>query len=167
MEKILKSKAKIRFQDCDPFNHLNNARYIDYMINAREDHLIDNYDLDVFEISRTTGQGWVVASNQIAYFSPAYTMETVMIDSQLIRFTRKNLLVEIRMWNESQTKMKALLWANFIHIDFKTSKAINHSPEFLQFAAGVLVPIEQAVFEERIIAVNKTRKEDSSQSANA
>ena len=28
-----------RFSDCDPFGHLNNARYIDYFINAREDHL--------------------------------------------------------------------------------------------------------------------------------
>ncbi len=25
----------IRFQDCDPFGHLNNARYIDYFVNAR------------------------------------------------------------------------------------------------------------------------------------
>ena len=32
MEKVLKSRAKVRFQDCDPFNHLNNARYIDYFL---------------------------------------------------------------------------------------------------------------------------------------
>ncbi len=34
---VLGSKTKIRFQDCDPFNHLNNAAYINYLINARED----------------------------------------------------------------------------------------------------------------------------------
>lgn len=163
MEKIVKSKAKIRFQDCDPFNHLNNARYIDYMINAREDHLIENYNLDVFEISRATGQGWVVASNQIAYFSPGVTMKTVVIDSQLISFTPKSLLVEIRMWNELQTKMKALLWANFIYIDFKSGKAINHSPEFLQFAASIIAPVEKNIFEERIATVNKMKKDEHTQ----
>ncbi len=167
MEKIVKSKAKIRFQDCDPFNHLNNARYLDYMINAREDQLIDNYNLDVFEISKTTGQGWVSASNQIAYLSPALLMETVVIESQLIRFTPKSLLVEIRMWNESQTKMKALLWANFIYIDFKTGKAINHSPEFMQFVNEIAAPVEQTIFEERIAAVSKIKKGEAAASNDA
>ncbi|WP_192348725.1 hypothetical protein [Algoriphagus sp. Y33] len=35
VEKIPESNSVIRFQDYDPFNHLNNARYIDYFINAR------------------------------------------------------------------------------------------------------------------------------------
>lgn len=37
--KELESIAVARFQDCDPFSHLNNARYIDYFLNAREDQL--------------------------------------------------------------------------------------------------------------------------------
>lgn len=36
-KKLLESKAKVRFHDCDPFNHLNNSRYIDYMVTARGD----------------------------------------------------------------------------------------------------------------------------------
>ena len=40
LEKTIESKVKIRFPDCDPFNHLNNSKYIDYIINAREDHLL-------------------------------------------------------------------------------------------------------------------------------
>jgi acyl-CoA thioester hydrolase len=31
LSKELESTAVIRFQDCDPFGHLNNARYIDYL----------------------------------------------------------------------------------------------------------------------------------------
>ena len=46
LSKILESKVKIRFQDCDPFNHLNNAAYINYFINAREDQILENYHLD-------------------------------------------------------------------------------------------------------------------------
>jgi thioesterase III len=150
MEKLLSSKTKIRFQDCDPFNHLNNARYIDYMINAREDHLVEHYKLDVFEIARTTGRAWVVASNQIAYISPAFTMETVIIESQLISSSSKSLLVEIKMWNEAHTKLKAVLWVKFIHIDFASQKAVNHSDEFMRFVEGIVLPVEQTVFEERV-----------------
>ena len=28
----LQSTVKIRFQDCDPFNHLNNAAYLNYFV---------------------------------------------------------------------------------------------------------------------------------------
>ncbi|MEM9981458.1 MAG: acyl-CoA thioesterase, partial [Bacteroidota bacterium] len=32
---LLASKAIVRFQDCDPLRHLNNAKYFDYYFNAR------------------------------------------------------------------------------------------------------------------------------------
>lgn len=40
-----KSTAKIRFIDCDPIGHLNNSKYLDYMLNAREDHVEDSTGL--------------------------------------------------------------------------------------------------------------------------
>ena len=49
MDKILSTKIKIRFQDCDPFNHLNNAKYIDYFLNVREDQILENYNIDAFK----------------------------------------------------------------------------------------------------------------------
>ena len=51
MNKHPNSIYKIRFNDCDMFGHLNNARYIDYLINARQDHLKDEYNFDFLEIS--------------------------------------------------------------------------------------------------------------------
>ncbi|WP_074407621.1 MULTISPECIES: thioesterase family protein [Aquimarina] len=50
--KTPESRAIIRFPDCDPFNHLNNSRYIDYFINAREDHLVNNHDFDVYRYAK-------------------------------------------------------------------------------------------------------------------
>lgn len=150
MEKVLTSQTKIRFQDCDPFNHLNNSRYIDYMINAREDHLVDNYELDIFTLAKTTGRAWVVATNQIAYISPAVTMETVIIESQLISYSQKSLGVEIRMWNKAKRKLRAVLWSKFIHINLATSLPVDHSDEFMKFVESVHLPVEQSQFEERI-----------------
>ena len=117
LPKILESKTKIRFQDCDPFNHLNNASYFNYLINAREDQLIDNYNLDIYAHGKREGKSWVVASHQISYLKPATLMETVTIDSQLINYGNKNLLVEIRMWNEAKTELKAVLWSSFVYFN--------------------------------------------------
>ena len=44
---LLESSHLIRFPDCDPFNHLNNARYLDYFINAREDQVWDAYGINI------------------------------------------------------------------------------------------------------------------------
>jgi acyl-CoA thioesterase FadM len=44
-----KSFYTVRFSDCDPMGHLNNARYIDYMLNAREDHLKQAYQINLLE----------------------------------------------------------------------------------------------------------------------
>ena len=149
MEKILSSVYKIRFQDCDPFNHLNNASYINYFLNAREDHLIDNYNFDVFENLKTKGHAWVVVSNQICYLNPANVVENVLIESQLIAFTPKSVQVEMRMWNETKNKLKAMLWTNFIYFDIQTQKATNHPEAVTDLLGSILLPVAQNSFEER------------------
>src|SRR6476660_2313010 len=99
LKKILESKVKIRFHDCDPFRHLNNSRYIDYIITARGDQLIDNYGLDIYKLARETEVGWVSAQTQIAYLAPATVMEEVTIQTQLLSFSDKAVHVEALMWD--------------------------------------------------------------------
>lgn len=153
MEKVLKTKRKIRFQDCDPFNHLNNSKYLEYFINTREDQIAEHYNLDIFKLMKTTALSWVVASNQISYLRPASTMETVVIESQLIQYTDNVLLVEMKMWNEDETELKALLWIKFIHYSLQAKKVANHSNELMQLFQAVVVPVEQTVFENRYMEI--------------
>src|SRR5438046_566184 len=120
--KLWESKVLIRFSDCDPFNHLNNARYIDYFINAREDQIVENMNFNIYHFAAQTGLGWVVSKNQIIYLKPAFLMETVVIDSVLLRLGEKDLLVEMKMWNEEKDKLKSILWTNLVHINIKTQK---------------------------------------------
>jgi len=153
MNKILKTKRKIRFQDCDPFNHLNNSKYLEYFINVREDQIAENYDLDIFKYMKATGLSWVVASNQISYVRPAFTMETVVIESQLIQYTENLLLVEMKMWNEEETELKAVLWIKFIHYNIQEKKVTNHSDDLMKLFQSVVVPVNQLIFENRYLEI--------------
>ena len=160
MEKILKTKRKIRFQDCDPFNHLNNSKYLEYFINAREDQIAEHYDLDVFKYMQTTGLSWVVASNQINYVKPAFTMETVLIESQLIQYATSFLLVEMKMWNKNETELKAILWIKFVPYNIQTKKAANHSDDLMQLFQSIVVPVDQSIFEHRYLeTIQKLKSE--------
>lgn len=149
--KTWESKTLIRFPDCDPFNHLNNARYIDYFINAREDHLMSNLSFNVYEFAAKTGKSWFVSKNQVAYLKPAFLMETVAIDSTLIRLGERDLLVEMRMWNEKKEKLKSVLWISFVHVDMKTQKPEKHSQDLLDIFQKFENPLPSPVsFEERV-----------------
>ena len=47
------SKSRIRFQDCDPLQHLNNAKYFDYYFNARDDQVPKLYNVEMADIFRS------------------------------------------------------------------------------------------------------------------
>ena len=149
METILKTYTPVRFQDCDPFNHLNNSKYLDYFINAREDQVLEHYGIDFYRLMKEEGIGWVVGTSQIMYMNPAVTMETVLIESQLIRHSGKSITVEMRMWDKDRTRIKALLWSNYIHFNLRSQKSQLHSDEFSGLFSSVLEPVEEATFEER------------------
>jgi YbgC/YbaW family acyl-CoA thioester hydrolase len=150
LSNLVESKTKIRFQDCDPFNHLNNGNYIDYFMNHREDQLIEHYDIDVYELAKTEGKSWVSSSNQIAYLRPALLMETVAIESQLIRYSESNLLVEMRMHSKDKSQLKAVIWSGLTHFNLLTQRRETHSEEFMSLFQNIINPVEGKFFEKRI-----------------
>lgn len=149
MEKTPQSTAKIRFQDCDPFRHLNNARFIDYCLNAREDHLIEHYGLDMQQHIRESGCAWLVMSNQITYMKPANVGEQVVITTQLIDWSEKHVTAEMIMWNEAKTQIKCVLWARFAYFSVATGKSAEHSAALTDLFREVCLPVSTASFEER------------------
>jgi len=154
--KLWESKVLIRFSDCDPFNHLNNARYIDYFINAREDHILANMDFNIYQFAAQYGLGWVVSKNQIVYLKPAFLVETVVIDSTLLQLNETGLLIEMKMWNEQKDKLKSIMWTNLVHINIKTQKTQNHSQELLDKFHPFENPIDLNIgFDERVEQLRK------------
>jgi len=158
MNKILESKTKVRFQDCDPFNHLNNSKYIDYFINAREDHVLNYYNLDISEHIAKFYKGWLVASNQITYIKPALMMEEVIIESQLIHFSSSSLKVEMKMWNKDKTVLKSIIWTSLIYFEIKSQKKAEHSEELINLFKEVVNPVEDIIFENRCYSLIQTNK---------
>jgi len=138
MNKTPHSFYTIRFTDCDPFGHLNNARYIDYFLNAREDHLKDAYQLDLSHFYQQ-GVSWLVAGHEISYLRPANYNERVSIKTALINLASGSVLVEMIMMDEHHTHLKSLLWTSFTHVNVKTGKRETHSESFMDFARSIEV----------------------------
>ncbi|MCK8481149.1 acyl-CoA thioesterase [Psychroserpens algicola] len=157
LPKIVSSQTKIRFQHCDPFNHLNNGSYIDYFMNHREDQLLKHYDIDIYKMAQTKGISWVSSSNQIAYLKPAFLMEVVTIESQLIYQDSSLLKVEMRMYNEDKTHLKALIWCSFVHFNLLEQARAHHSEDMIKLFESIVTPVDATNFEERLLAFKPTK----------
>jgi acyl-CoA thioester hydrolase len=130
------SVYKVRFSDCDLFGHLNNARYIDYFMNAREDHLKDYYNLKLTDYYQK-GISWVVTAHEIAYLRSAIYDEMVNIESSLILAEADSLYVELIMTDEIKSHLKAVMRTKFTPINPKTGKKELHTAEFMKWAKSI------------------------------
>lgn len=159
--KILQSTYQIRFQDSDPFRHLNNARYLDYFVNAREDQFEASFGIKTGEMAFKENLGWVVASNYISYLIPANVNEDILIESQVLDFGNKHLKIEMRMWDLNKTHLKALNWVNLVHFDIKTGRPKDHNEHFMEIFNSIVSPLESSDFEERTAYFSKANKAKS------
>jgi len=137
MEKFPQSVYTVRFNDCDPFGHLNNSKYIDYFLNAREDHLKEHYGIDL-KVWAQQGQAFVVSAHEIRYLRPATYNESVTIRSALIGAGESRLQVEMVMFGPD-SQLKAILWTVFTRIHPVTGKRMVHPPEFQPWIEGALI----------------------------
>ncbi len=154
--------AVIRFQDCDPFGHLNNARYLDYFINAREDHLADHYGLDIYERQNRFNTNWVVAKTKIAYLHPAVFREEVRICTRLLRYTDTALLMEGVMTGAVSKNLKAVVWIEFRHFDLVGKRPAGHSDELMALFEKMALPGQiQTGFDDRVRQISGATREEN------
>lgn len=139
METKPSSFHTVRFNDCDPLGHLNNSKYIDYFLNAREDHLKASYGIDLKDWA-SRGMGFVVSRHEIQYIRAVTYNDTICIQSVLFGCGDNYLDVEMLMYDRDQQALKAVLWSRFTHINTRTGRKEDHTAEIMEFARMVLVP---------------------------
>ena len=155
------SRVIIRFQDCDPLKHLNNAKYFDYFFNAREDQVPKLYGVEFLDFIQSFEAIWVVYNHHIAYLKPANMGEWVRIKSRIVWFDLNSMVVEYAMFNDQQTHLKTLMWTTLKYVGMNTSSTVNHSEEVLNYLKAIQHPgvdYHPHRFDERVLEVkNATR----------
>lgn len=140
-------RARVRFSDCDPFGHLYNVRYFDYLFDAREEHVAAEYPL-LREEMRSRERNWVTVSTDIRYAAPALWGETVTLESRVLEVTRNSALVEMAM--SGAQELKAILWTRLRYVDLARRAVTNHSPEVQRFLQTIVSPAAARSLDERL-----------------
>ena len=158
MNKVLQSARRIKFSDCDPMGHLYNAKYIQYLLDAREDQVEAAFGFNPIDYVKKTGQGWVVVQNQIAYIRPGIFNETIICQSFVRDYSSRLLEIECTMWNAAYSETKSVLWTRFVYMDTKTNRAANHPEDIMKLFEQAHVVLDQKSFEERVAYYRSNNK---------
>ncbi|MBS1548561.1 MAG: acyl-CoA thioesterase [Bacteroidetes bacterium] len=158
MLKEVSTQAKVRFADCDPIGHLNNVKYLEYMLNAREDHVEMQYGFSYEEYSRKTGCTWVAIQNEIAYLKEVRYNTVVAISSTLINIGDRTSMVEMKMTSPDKSITYAVLWITAIYFNLKTRKSEVQPTEILQKFQPFVQEIPEKLFSERVSTLRLNNK---------
>lgn len=134
------STAWIDFQDCDPFGHLNNTKYLNYLMQARTQHLKAAYGFDIYEHTQKTGNGWVVATTQITYLMPAKYNETVRIQTRLLHADSFRLVPEAVMTSLDGSRINAIAWVEFVYVNIARGRPVKYEKELMEFLQSIRIP---------------------------
>ncbi len=147
----------IRFPDCDPFGHLNNAKYLTYFVNAREDHVREYYGFDIYAHAQATGKSWVVRSANVAFAVPALNNDRVRISTRLIGLSPNQLRIEGIM--TSARGIHSVSWVELTYVEMATGKPVKHEAELQELFDNLLAPErEDKDIEARVRMLRRGRK---------
>lgn len=140
--KQTESRVVVRFQDCDPLRHLNNAKYFDYFFNAREDQVPKLYGLEVIDLIRTFKAAWVVYNHNISYVRSAMVGEWVRIMSRVIWHNHNTIVVEYVMTDDSKKQLKTVLWSTMRYVTLAEGKTTDHEGAVADFLKATSLNLE-------------------------
>ncbi len=158
--KETESRVLIRFQDCDPLRHLNNAKYFDYFFNAREDQVPKLYGVEMMDFIRKYQAAWVIYNHNISYVKPAMVGEWVRIKSRIIWHNDNTVVLEYYMTDDSETQLKTLLWTTMRYVTLSEGKSTNHTGAVNEFLAATSMNLDIAGIEikQRVKALSQELK---------
>ncbi len=162
MEKEISTKVKVRFNDCDPIGHLNSVKYLEYMLNAREDHVEQFFGFTYEEYTRRTGCIWIATQMEIAFLQEVRYNTVVQISSKTIEVSDRISKLEILMKSEDGETIHAVLWMTIIYFNMKTRRSEYQPEDTKELFKKHLVELDQHDFSSRVAFLRRSNKKSAS-----
>ena len=114
-------KIKVRGYHIDMYQHVNNARYIEFLEEARWDYVDSVIPLD--ELMRG-GYGFAVVNININYRNPAYINQILEIRSTMATINRRSATIHQQIFLENSNTKISDADVTFVIIDINTGKSM-------------------------------------------
>lgn len=121
----------------DVYQHVNNARYLEFMEEARWQWL---EDLPAFHWMQQQGIAFVVANININYRTPAVLGDVLRIESELLHLNAKSGVISQKMVRTADEVPVVDATLTFVCIDLATQKALPLEGELLMHLEAFMQP---------------------------
>ncbi len=111
----------VRGFHCDLYQHVNNARYLEFLEEARWSYTEESPELMAL---KSKGLGFIIAEINIVYKRPAALGDVVEIHSAMAGFQSKRAIMKQQVRHQGNGKVVADAQVTFAIIDLKTGRAV-------------------------------------------
>ena len=116
-----RSYIKVRGYHLDVYQHVNNARYLEFLEDARWEYLEDSGDIELFE---KMGLAWVIVNININYRNSASMGHELAIDTGLSKVGNSSAIFHQKIWLKDTDTLIADADITFVILNQKTGKAV-------------------------------------------
>lgn len=115
------SVIKVRGFHLDIYQHVNNARYLEFLEEARWAYLEESGDIEFFE---SIGLAWVIVNININYRLAATAGQTIEINTYLSKVGHKSAVFHQEITLQGTNKVVADADITFVVLEQKSGKAV-------------------------------------------
>ena len=112
---------EVRYGDLDPQWHVNNARYLSFLEQARMSYLVQLGLWDGLDFNRL---GLIVADIHISYLAPMLIFHNYRLDQRVARLGNKSLIFEYQLVDEASGERMATAEAVMVAYDYDSHSSI-------------------------------------------
>ncbi|WP_434745168.1 acyl-CoA thioesterase [Candidatus Pantoea rara] len=117
----MQTTIKVRGYHLDVYQHVNNARYLEFLEEARWQWL---EEVEAFHWLQEQKLAFVVVNININYRRPAVLGDVLTIDSEITQLNGKSGIIAQRVLLAGQDTVVADAALTFVCIDLRTQKAV-------------------------------------------
>jgi len=117
----MQTTIKVRGYHLDVYQHVNNARYLEFLEEARWQWL---EEVEAFHWLQQQKLAFVVVNININYRRPAVLGDVLTIDSEITQLNGKSGIIAQRVLLAGQDTVVADAALTFVCIDLRTQKAV-------------------------------------------
>ncbi|HBZ14682.1 acyl-CoA thioesterase [Pantoea sp. NPDC088449] len=131
----MQTTIKVRGYHLDVYQHVNNARYLEFLEEARWQWL---EDVDAFHWLMEQQLAFVVVNININYRRPAVLGDVLNIESEVSQLSGKSGVITQRVLLASDNSVVADAALTFVCIDLRTQKAVPMEGELRERLASLM-----------------------------
>ena len=113
-------RLDVRFRDCDPMGHVNNAVYLTYLEQARLSLWRERWRVD----PRSPGEGIILARAEVDFKSPAVYGETLEVRVSVTAIGRSSFTYEYEMVDAGSGRLVVSARTVLVWYDYTAGRSV-------------------------------------------